>query len=166
MKALLARSTSAATSAGSGATGSVPVSMRATSSRSATRSCMWSACSSMMRKNCRTTAGSMSMDEPSTVAAEPLMEVSGPRSSWLTMPRNSARSRSSSSSAVMSCRVTTTDSNSPSAERMGVALMMVVTLRPSGTCITISSARTVSPVLSACAIGNSCSEISRPSARR
>ena len=66
----------------------------------------------------------------------------------------------------MSRRVTTTDSNSPSSEWMGVALMMVVTLRPSGTCITISSARTVSPVLSACAIGNSRGEISRPSARR
>ena len=51
VKVLLARSTSTATSAGSGSTGSVPVSMRATSSRSATRSCIWSAWSSMIRKN-------------------------------------------------------------------------------------------------------------------
>ena len=166
VKVLLARSTSTATSAGSGVTGSVPVSMRATSSRSATRSCMWSAWSSMIRKNWRTTAGSRSADDPSTVAAEPLMEVRGARSSWLTMPRNSARSRSSSSSAVMSWRVTTTDSTCPSSERMAVALSSTETLRPSGTPMTISSARTVSPVLSASARGNSRSEISRPSARR
>ena len=82
------------------------------------------------------------------------------------MPRNSARSRSSSSSGVMSCRVTTTDSVSPSSERMGVALTRVVTLRPSGAWRTISSARTVSPVLSAWASGNSSRETSRPSARR
>ena len=42
----------------------------------------------------------------------------------------------------------------------------MVTLRPSGACKTISSARTVSPVLSAKARGNSSSETSRPSARR
>ena len=94
------------------------------------------------------------------------MEVRGVRSSWLTMPRNSARSRSSSSSGVMSCRVTTTDSTSPSSERMGVALTRVVTLRPSGASRTISSARTVSPVLSPWARGNSSRETSRPSARR
>ena len=46
----------------------------------------------------------------------------------------------------MSCMVTTTDSTSPSSEKMGVALIRVVTLRPSGACRTISSARTVSPV--------------------
>ena len=94
------------------------------------------------------------------------MEVSGVRSSWLTMPRNSARSRSSSSSGVMSCRVTTTETTSPSSERMGVAFTRVVTLPPPGTSMTISSARTVSPVLSAWARGNSSREISRPSARR
>ena len=44
----------------------------------------------------------------------PLMEVSGTRSSWLTIPKNSARSRASSSWGVMSCTVTTTDSTSPS----------------------------------------------------
>ena len=40
------------------------------------------------------------------------METRGVRSSWLTTPRNSARSRSSSSSGVRSCMVTTTDSTS------------------------------------------------------
>ena len=104
--------------------------------------------------------------KPIRVAAEPLMEVSGARSSWLTIPRNSARSRSSSSKGVMSCRVTTKDSISPPSERMGVALTSVVTLRPSGTWMTISSARTVSPVLNACVRGNSSRETSRPSARR
>ena len=94
------------------------------------------------------------------------MEVSGVRSSWLTMPRNSARSRSISSIGVMSCMVTTTDSTSPSSERMDVALIRVVTLRPSGAWRTISSARTVSPVLSAWARGNSSRETSLPSARR
>ena len=47
-----------------------------------------------------------------------------------------------------------------------MALSSAVTLRPSGTRRTISSARTVSPVFSACASGNSRSDISRPSARR
>ena len=47
-----------------------------------------------------------------------------------------------------------------------MALSSTETLRPSGTRMTISSARTVSPVLSASARGNSRSEISRPSARR
>ena len=50
---------------------------------------------------------------PSTVAAEPLIAVSGVRSSWLTMPRNSARSRSSSSSGVMSWMVAATEMISP-----------------------------------------------------
>ena len=50
-------STSAATSEGSGATDSVPVSMRPASSRSPIRLSMRSACSSMMRKNCATSAG-------------------------------------------------------------------------------------------------------------
>ena len=63
---------------------------------------MWSACSSMIRKNCSISAGSGTGAAFSTVAVEPLMEVSGARSSWLTMSRNSARSRSSSSSAVRS----------------------------------------------------------------
>ena len=62
--------------------------------------------------------------------------------------------------------VTITDSTPPSSVGMGVALMMVVMLRPSGTWMTISSARMVSPVLSACDKGKSRREISRPSARR
>ena len=66
----------------------------------------------------------------------------------------------------MSCRVTTTDSTSPSFDRMGVALSSTVMLRPSGTSITISSARTVSLVLRTSAMGNSRREISLPSARR
>ena len=64
------------------------------------------------------------------------MEVSGVLSSWLTMPRNSARSRSISSSGVMSWRVTTTETTSPSSERMGVACTRVVTLPPPGTSMT------------------------------
>ena len=139
--------------------------MRATSSRSETRSCMWSAWSSMIRKSWRVTAGSRSAADPSAVAAEPLIEVRGVRSSWLTVARNSARSRSSSSTVAMSCMVTTKDSTVPSSERMGVALSSMVTLRPSGTWKTNSSARTVSPMLSSSAIGNSLSETSRPSAR-
>ena len=47
-----------------------------------------------------------------------------------------------------------------------MALIRVVTLRPSGAWRTISSARTVSPVLSAWARGNSSKETSRPSALR
>ena len=62
--------------------------------------------------------------------------------------------------------VTTNDTSSPSAEWMGVAFMRAVTDLPSGTCMTISSARTVSAGVSASATVNSCSENSRPSARR
>ena len=100
------------------------------------------------------------------MAVEPLMEVSGARSSWLTMPRNSARNRSSSSSDARSCRVTTIDTAVPSAERMGVALTSSVTLRPSGTESTTSSARTVSAPLITRVIGNSASATSRPSENR
>ena len=94
------------------------------------------------------------------------MEVSCVRNSWLTRPRSPARCPSSSSSGVRSCKVTTTDSTSPASERMGVALTRVVTEPTSGTWMTIGSARTVSPVLSACARGNSSRPISRPSPRR
>ena len=73
------------------------------------------------------------------------MEAKGALSSWLTIAKNSARSRSSSSTSAMSCMVTTTDSTAPSSERMGVAFSSTVTLRPSGTPRTISSARSVSP---------------------
>ena len=104
-------STSAATSEGSGATDSVPVSMRPASSRSPIRLSMRSACSSMMRKNCATSAGPTRRAARSAVAAEPLIEVSGARSSWLTMPRNSARMRSISCSGARSCRVTTTEAS-------------------------------------------------------
>ena len=50
------------------------------------------------------------------------MEVSGARSSWLTMPRNSVCNRSSSFSGVRSCIVTTTDSTATvrRADRRGV----------------------------------------------
>ena len=165
--ALLASSTRVATSTAAGETGRAPVSMRATSSRLPIRSRMESACSPMMRKNWSISAVSRSKAASVSVAADPLMAARGVRSSWLTMPRNSARSRSSSSIGVMSCMVTTTDSTSPPPpEKMGVALTRVVTLRPSGAWRTISSARTVSPVLSPWARGNSTRETSRPSARR
>ena len=131
-RALRARSTSAATSAGSGLTGSAPVSMRATSSRSETRPFMWSAWSRMIRTNWRTTAGSRSATESRIVDADPLMEVRGILSSWLTMARKSARSRSVSSTAARSWRVTMKDSTAPSSPRMGAALSSTVTLLPVG----------------------------------
>ena len=62
--------------------------------------------------------------------------------------------------------VTTTDATAPSSDRIGVELTRVLTLRPSGTESTISSARTVSPLLSCPASGYSARAISRPSARR
>ena len=105
-KVFLARSTSAATFAGSGATVSVPASMLPASRRFAMRPLMWSACPSMMRKNWSSSAWGGTGTAPSTVAVEPLIEVSGARSSWLTIPRNSARCRSSSSSGARSCMVT------------------------------------------------------------
>ena len=67
---------------------------------------MCSACSSMSRKNGSISSGGGTGEAPSTVAVEPLIEVSGARNSWLNVSRNSARSRSSSSRGVMSCRVT------------------------------------------------------------
>ena len=76
------------------------------------------------------------------------MEISGARSSWLTKLRNSVRCRSASFRGSRSCMVTTYDSTAPSAARMGVALISVVTLRPSGTESVNSSARTVSPTAS------------------
>ena len=96
------------------------------------------------------------------------MEVSGTRSSWLTIPRNSARSLSASSKCVMSCSVTTTDSApmSKSSEYMGVVLISALTERPSGMISDISSARTVSADLMIWAMGSSARDISRPSARR
>ena len=166
-KVLLASSTRSPTSTGSGVTGNVPVSMRATSSSSLIRPRIRSVWDLMMRMNCTTSAESRALNDSSRVSADPLMEVRGARSSWLTIPRNSARSLSSSFRDVMSCRVTTTVSNSlSSSERDGVALTRTVIDRPSGTLRTISSARTVSPALSAWAMDRSSMDISLPSARR
>ena len=159
-------STRTGTSEGSGVTDRVPASMRPASSRSRIRLHMCSACSSMSRKNGSISAGGGTGEAPSTVAVEPRIEVSGIRNSWLTMSRNSDRKRSSSSSGLRSCRVTTMDSTSPSPDRIGVALTSVRTRRPSGTSRTISSARTVSPVLRACVMPSLSRETSWPSARR
>ena len=162
-------STSAATSEGSGATDSVPLSIRPASSRSLSRPSMRSACSSMMRKNCATSAGPKMREPRSTVAAEPLIEVSGARSSWLTMPRKSARMRSRSRSGARSCMVTTTEATAPSGSSgpwIGVALTSVVRLRPSGTENTISSARNASAPSSTRASGTWSNAISRPSENR
>ena len=74
--------------------------------------------------------------------------------------------RSSARNGARSCRVTTTEASAPSGPLVGVALMSVVTLRPSGTESSISSARTVSALSSACASRSRSSAISRPSARR
>ena len=164
--AVLASSTAAATPVASGETDRVPASMRPASRRSLIRPRIRSACSSMTRKNCSTSAGSSAWEAPSTVVVEPLMAASGVRSSWLTMPRNSDRSRSTSSSGARSCMVTTTDTTSPSPERIGVTLMSVRTLRPSGTESTTSSARIGVAPPSTSARGSSASETSRPSAKR
>ena len=99
---LRARSTRAATSEGSVVTESVPESMRPASSRSRMRPRMWPACSAMMRWNSRISAGSSSAASSSSASAEPLMAISGPRSSWLTRLRNSVRVRSISSSGARS----------------------------------------------------------------
>ena len=75
----------------------------------------------------------------------------------------SARSLSTSSNAVMSCMVTTTDSTSPSSsERNGVTLSRMLTDRPSGTLRTTSSARSLSLVLSSREMGNSARETFPP----
>ena len=150
---------------GSGAMESVPISMRATSSRSLINSRIRSACASMIWWNCPVSAELSVAEASSRVVIEPLTAARGVLSSWLTMAKNSARSCSISSRGVRSCRVTTKDLTSPPSERMGVALTRTATLRPSGTCSTISSARTVSPMLSARDSGNSWRETSRPSPR-
>ena len=94
------------------------------------------------------------------------MAASGVRSSWLTSPRNSARSRSSSSSGARSCMVTTTAATAPSSPWIGVALTSIDTLRPSGAESTISSARTVPAFASSAASAASSRAISRPSPNR
>ena len=114
-KVLRASSTSRASTAGAGLTARVPVSILTMSMRSDSSSRMWSACSSMIRKNWDISAGSREDSPCNRVVADPLMAARGERSSWPTMPRNSARSRSSSASAVMSCTATTTDSTAPCA---------------------------------------------------
>ena len=70
-KVVRARSTSSATSVGSGETESVPVSMRPASSRSAISPSMRAACSSTMRKNSRVSDGAKWRAPPSTAAVEP-----------------------------------------------------------------------------------------------
>ena len=127
---------------------------------------MASAWPSMMRKNWRASASSRGNEEPNTAAEEPLIATKGVSSSRLTMVKNSARNRSNSTRGVRSCMVTTIEANAPSSEWIGVALISVRTDRPSGTRMTISSARTVSPLLNARAKGNSLNGYSRPSARR
>ena len=164
--ALLACSINTSTSEGSGDTGSVPVSMRPTSSRLATSSRISSTCSSMTRWNARTSAGSSFAEPPSSVAVEPLIAASGVRSSWLTSSRNSVRCRSSASSGARSCMATTTDSTVPASLRIGVMLTSVRTLRPSGTESTSSSARIVSARVHACAIGHSRTTTSSRPAKR
>ena len=62
--------------------------------------------------------------------------------------------------------VTTTELIASPSARIGVALIRVLTLRPSGTESATSSARTVSPLASVCSSGISASDTSRPSARR
>ena len=59
----------------------------------------------MMRNSWRVSAGSSGNGALCAVAADPLIDVSGARSSWLTIPRNSARSVSIFSSGVMSWMV-------------------------------------------------------------
>ena len=85
-KVFPAWSTERATTADSGETDSVPVSMRPWSSRAGTRPRVRSACSLMIRKNCSVAAGYGARYAPSTALAEPLMDLSGERSSSLTMP--------------------------------------------------------------------------------
>ena len=75
----------------------MPVSLRATSSRLLIRPRKCSDCSTMIRRNWRISAGSRDDSSSSNVLAEPRKEGSGVRRSWLTIPRNSARSRSISS---------------------------------------------------------------------
>ena len=127
---------------------------------------MWSARSSTMRKNWSISAWSSGDEAVSTVAAEPFIDVSGARSSWLTTPRNSARKRSSSSSGVMSWTVTTTETTSPSSDHIGVALTSVLVSVPSGRRNTTSSARTLSPLVAARSSGSSWGAIAPPSIRR
>ena len=67
----------------------------------------------MLRKNSRISARASSAASSSSVSAEPLMAISGARSSWLTRPGNSVRMRSIWSSGARARLVTTTDPISP-----------------------------------------------------
>ena len=156
-----ARSTRSAAALGSGDTDSVPESMRPASRRSAMSPRMWPACSAMRRWNSRRSAGSSPSASSSSVSADPLIDVSGARSSWPTSPRNSVRRRSVSSSGARSWMVTTIEPVRPPSAGHGVALTSTRTLRPSGTDTCTSSARTVSGCANCSASG-----ASRPSARR
>ena len=102
MNVFFASSTRMARSAGPGETDRAPVSMRATSSRSLISPRILSAWSKIILWNWRISAGSRVEPSSSRVLAEPLMDVRGVLSSWLTIPRNSARRSCSSSSGVMS----------------------------------------------------------------
>ena len=164
--AVRACSTSSPSSEGSGATERVPASIRPASSRSPISTLMRSACSSMMRKNCRVSAGPKLCAGPSTVVVEPLMAASGVRSSWLTIPRKSTRIRSSASSGARSCAVATNDRTVPSSAWIGVALSSTRMLPPPGVETTISSARSVSARFIVSTSGKRSSSISRPSAKR
>ena len=164
--AVRAASTRAATPTGSGATDSVPASMRPASRRLPISPCMWSAWPSTMRKNCSSSAAGSAGAAPSAAAAEPLMAASGARSSWLTMPRNCARCRSISSNGARSWSVTTTETVLPPGERIGVTLSRTRTARPSDTEISTSSARRARAPPSTAASGSPSSATSAPSAKR
>gem|GEM_PF-3452716 len=133
--------------------------MRPASSRSPIRPCIWSAPRSMMRMNWRVSARSRSRGAFRSAVVEPLIEASGARSSWLTMPRHSMRRRSSSSSGARSWIVTTTDSTSSSG-RIGVTFTSARMLRPPGRESSTSAPRSLS------ALFKSSSVTSRPSESR
>ena len=82
------------------------------------------------------------------------------RRAWLTMPRKSARSLPVPEAVPGPAGVTITDSTSPPTERLRVMLASAVTLGPSGTEITISSARSVRALPSTCGSGSSPNPIS------
>ena len=77
-KMFFASSTRSPASTGSGATDNMPVSMRATSSRSLIRSRIRSLWDLMMRMNCTISAVSRELKDSSRVSTDPLMEVRAP----------------------------------------------------------------------------------------
>ena len=68
--------------------------------------------SRMMRKNWAVSEGCSSPAVSSSVSTDPFTAANGVLSSWLTMARNSARSRSCSFKGVRSCRVMTKEASS------------------------------------------------------